>query len=308
MNYARVFRMWWVVIALAVATHSACAKLTMSFEVARASWTASHIVVVETTPIDGIFEVVESWKGDLAVGSRVVIPELIPPANAIPISAYPKWSPNDRSGVLEQIPKQPVGSQLVVGYSNSSLRPCEYCFDESLYFGQCLPQQVVFSAKPCCQHVISILKLFEPPDLFLRGTKLGSQLFNFLSSNIGTDDFLSSNIGTDDVTRIRKLLEWLPLSLRLCREGFKLLAIAVPPIARDVFMLRFAMTAVANLVAHLLSPRSASRECTMMVPRAFRRCKTHLRRFRQRVQLQFREHLQWAEDHDQLGQLGTFIQ
>jgi hypothetical protein len=26
------------------------------------------------------------------------------------------------------------------------------------------------------------------------------------------------------------------------------------------------------------------------------------------VQLQFREHLQWAEDHDLLGQLGTFIQ
>src|SRR3977135_2129963 len=48
---------------------------------------------------------------------------------------------------------------------------------------------------------------------------------------------------------------------------------AVPPTAHDGFMLRFEMTAVANLLAHLLSPRSASRECTMMVPRAFRRCK-----------------------------------
>ena len=123
--------------------------------------------------------------------------------------------------------------------------------------------------------MISILKLFEPPDLFLGGTELGSQLFDFLGSNIGTDDFLGRNIGTDDVTRLRKLLEWLPLSLRLCREGFKLLAMAVPPTAHDGFMLRFEMTAVANLLAHLLSPRSASRECTMMVPRAFRRCKAH---------------------------------
>src|ERR1700735_5426615 len=114
MNSAQVFRLWWVVIALAVVTHSAHAKLTTYFEVTRASWAASHIVVVETTPIDGTFEVVESWKGDLAVGSRVVIPELIPPANAIPISAYPKWSPGDRNGVLEQIPKQPVGSDLVL--------------------------------------------------------------------------------------------------------------------------------------------------------------------------------------------------
>jgi hypothetical protein len=114
MNSARVFRLRWVVIALAVVTHSAHAKLTTYFEVTRASWAASHIVVVETTPIDGTFEVVESWKGDLAVGSRVVIPELIAPANAIPISAYPKWSPRDRSGVLEQIPKQPVGSHLVL--------------------------------------------------------------------------------------------------------------------------------------------------------------------------------------------------
>jgi hypothetical protein len=105
--------MWWVIV-LAVATHSAYARLTKTFEVTRASWASSHIVVVETTPIDGAFEVVESWKGDLAVGSRVVIPELVPPANAIPISAYPKWSPDDPSGVLEQIPKQPVGSQLVL--------------------------------------------------------------------------------------------------------------------------------------------------------------------------------------------------
>ncbi len=162
--------------------------------------------------------------------------------------------------------------------------------------------------------MISILKLFEPLDLFLGGTELGSQFFDFLGSNIGPDfpdsnigtdfvgsnirtDFLGNNIGTDDVTRMRKLLEWLPLSLRLrCSEGFKLLASAIPPTAHDVFMLRFTMTAVANLVAHLLSHRSASRNRTMMVPRAFRRCKAHLPQGPTTMQLQFREQLQWAEE------------
>jgi hypothetical protein len=32
-------------------------------------------VLVETTPIDGTFAVVESWKGDLRPGSQVVIPD-----------------------------------------------------------------------------------------------------------------------------------------------------------------------------------------------------------------------------------------
>ncbi len=115
MNSLRIVRVWWVVIVLAAVTQSAFAKLTVYFEVTRASWWASHIVVVETTPIDGAFDVVESWKGDLAVGSRVVIPELIPPASSIPISGYPKWwRPDDQSGVVERIPKQPVGSRIVL--------------------------------------------------------------------------------------------------------------------------------------------------------------------------------------------------
>lgn len=114
MNSLWIIRMWWVGIVLAVATHSSFAMLRILFSLDFASWAATHIVVVKTTAIDGTFEVLESWKGDLAVGSRVLLPELIPPANGIPISAYPKWSPDDRSGVLEQIPRQPVGSQLVL--------------------------------------------------------------------------------------------------------------------------------------------------------------------------------------------------
>ncbi len=80
-----------------------------------ASWAASNIVLVETTPIDGTFRVIESWKGDLSAGSQLVIPELIPAANALPISAYPDWLTTVvPSVVAEQIPRQPAGSRLVL--------------------------------------------------------------------------------------------------------------------------------------------------------------------------------------------------
>lgn len=114
MKSLRIIRMWWVGIVLAVTAHSSFAMLRILFSPDVASWEATHIVVVKTTAIDGAFEVVESWKGGLSAGSRVLIPELIPPVNGIPISAYPRWSPDDRSGILEQIPRQPVGSQLVL--------------------------------------------------------------------------------------------------------------------------------------------------------------------------------------------------
>ena len=75
----------------------------------RASWAASNIVLVETTPIDGTFRVIESWKGDLSAGSQLVIPELIPAANALPISAYPKWTSAAPSAVLGRFrDNQPV--------------------------------------------------------------------------------------------------------------------------------------------------------------------------------------------------------
>jgi hypothetical protein len=54
-------------------------------------------------------------RGDLSAGSQVVIPDLIPKADAIPISAYPKLrTPADHSDVAEQIPRQRVGSRLVL--------------------------------------------------------------------------------------------------------------------------------------------------------------------------------------------------
>ena len=86
-----------------------------SFALDYSSWHATHIVLVITTPGEGTFKVLESWKGDLQAGERLVIPELVPAPNAIPISRFPKsWWEAVRGGVSELIPSEPVGSRMVL--------------------------------------------------------------------------------------------------------------------------------------------------------------------------------------------------
>jgi hypothetical protein len=62
-------------------------------------------VLVEVTPQDGVFIVVESWKGELQSDEHVSIPELKPVPGAVTISLYPR---------SEQIPRQPPGSRMVL--------------------------------------------------------------------------------------------------------------------------------------------------------------------------------------------------
>jgi hypothetical protein len=74
-------------------------------------------VLVQTTPEDGAFSVVESWKGDLKPGDSLEIPELKPNKNAVPISSNQKpqgFASEDAEGVSEQIPRQPVGSRMIL--------------------------------------------------------------------------------------------------------------------------------------------------------------------------------------------------
>jgi len=105
---------WSLVLLLAVA-HPVYAGIRPSFALDYSSWHATHIVLVITTATDGTFEVVESWKGDLRVSERLVIPELVPAPNAIPISRYPKsWWEVVRGGVSELIPREPVGSRMIL--------------------------------------------------------------------------------------------------------------------------------------------------------------------------------------------------
>ena len=114
-------RVCWSLVLLLALAHPAFAGIRPSFALDYSSWHATHIVLVITTATDGTFEVVESWKGDLRVADRLVIPELVPAPNAIPISRYPKsWAAAVRGGVSELIPRQPVGSRLVLFLKSSA--------------------------------------------------------------------------------------------------------------------------------------------------------------------------------------------
>jgi hypothetical protein len=115
----RIFRVYWSLILWGVLIQPALSAIRPSFSPDYSSWRATHIVLVITTPADGTFEVVESWKGDLRVGEQLVIPELRPTANAIPIfrskTSYPEAV---RSG-SEQVPREPVGSRMILFLKSS---------------------------------------------------------------------------------------------------------------------------------------------------------------------------------------------
>jgi len=116
----RIFKVCWSLILLVLA-HPAFPAIRPSFRLDHSSWHATHIVLAITTPVDGTFKVIESWKGDLRVGERLVIPELRPEPNAVPISRYPKeWSEAVRGGVSEQIPREPAGSSVVLFLKSSA--------------------------------------------------------------------------------------------------------------------------------------------------------------------------------------------
>lgn len=88
-----------------------------SFSLDYCSWNATHIVLAEVTPQDGDFKVIESWKGNLNVGDHVSVPQLKPGPHAIPIALYSNQSRQFQlsgNGDIEDIPRQPVGSHLVL--------------------------------------------------------------------------------------------------------------------------------------------------------------------------------------------------
>lgn len=62
-----------------------------SFRLDHSARKATHIVIAVTTAADRTFEVVESLKGDLHVGARLVIPDLRPSNEAEPTSSRLYW-------------------------------------------------------------------------------------------------------------------------------------------------------------------------------------------------------------------------
>lgn len=111
----------WTLLLLAAAPQTTLGAFRPTFWADASSWLATDVVVVSTTAQDGVFEVLESWKGDLRAGSKVVVAGLIPPADGIPISGYLKLGFSAlQGGVSEQTPRQPVGSRMVLFLKSSA--------------------------------------------------------------------------------------------------------------------------------------------------------------------------------------------
>jgi hypothetical protein len=116
-NSLGFFRLWLPLILLGVYPRPAFAGIRPSFALDYCSWHATLIVVVEVTPKDGVFSVVDSWKGGLQPRELISVPELKPAPGAVVISLYPRktnfFAP-DESGISEQIPAHPIGSRIVL--------------------------------------------------------------------------------------------------------------------------------------------------------------------------------------------------
>jgi len=108
-------RLLWSAILISAIVPTAFGGIRPSFRLDHSAWKATHIVVAVTTATDGTFEVVESLKGDLHAGARLVIPDLRSLDEAEPIAS----SLASPESVLCQpgshlIPKQPVGAQVIL--------------------------------------------------------------------------------------------------------------------------------------------------------------------------------------------------
>jgi hypothetical protein len=119
-----MLRTCWSLILLAVFSQPSSAGIRPSFEADSEAWRSTDVVLVLTSSNDGVFEVNETWKGNLRAGERIVVPKLIPTAHSIPISRYPdSWPDTLKSTVTELVPREPEGSRMVLFLRRNSSRP-----------------------------------------------------------------------------------------------------------------------------------------------------------------------------------------
>jgi outer membrane translocation and assembly module TamA len=93
-----------VILFLLCGSHSlTSAGIRPSFELEGNAWNATHIVIAtEGKTIDGIFRVLESWKGDLNPGDTIKIPELasFKPASSRTVSDPWYQKPGSSQGLI----------------------------------------------------------------------------------------------------------------------------------------------------------------------------------------------------------------
>lgn len=111
---------WLIVGFLALHCIPAAAAIRPSFMLDYSSWHSTDIILVTETVAGGEYEVVESWKGNLSPGDRVVIPELRPIAKAIPVWSYPdEWFAHEGT-ISSEIPKQIAGLHVLLFLKRTS--------------------------------------------------------------------------------------------------------------------------------------------------------------------------------------------
>jgi hypothetical protein len=108
----RTLRWWSLLTLLSALISPAGAAVRPSFSLDYSSFHATDILLVQTGSDGDSFAVVESWKGNVGVGENLIIPELRPSADGLPISAYPASWPD--SNGWEAVPKQPPGSRMIL--------------------------------------------------------------------------------------------------------------------------------------------------------------------------------------------------
>ncbi len=108
----RILRWSILLIAVFLANYS-FAGIRPSFSLDYSAWHATHIALVVTTTKDGVFQVIESWRGELPVGQYIAIPELRPDRNSVSISQYSKSWPY-HGDTSEQVPREPVDSRMIL--------------------------------------------------------------------------------------------------------------------------------------------------------------------------------------------------
>ncbi len=101
-------------VALLLWCYPAIAAIRPAFSLDYSAFHATDIVMVRTTRDSALFEVVESWKGNLPAGEKLLIPELRPLPSAAPISAYYHSQSPSNDVDREAIPKLPPGSSMIL--------------------------------------------------------------------------------------------------------------------------------------------------------------------------------------------------